>query len=71
VMSFLGIWALAGGACGYAFRELKLYERLILFACIPLTIQPNWLWNTTGIGIIVIFSSLLLFSARREKDKDL
>jgi len=71
IMSFLGIWALAGGACGYAFRELKLYERLILFACIPLTIQPNLLWNTIGIGVIVIFSGLLWSSARREKDTDL
>jgi TRAP transporter 4TM/12TM fusion protein len=70
-MSFLGIWALAGGACGYAFRELKLYERLILFACIPLTIKPNLLWNTIGIGVIVIFSGLLWSSARREKDTDL
>ena len=66
-MSFIGIWALAGGACGYIFRELKLYERLILLACIPLTIPHNLLWNILGGGITVIISGLLWLNARREK----
>ena len=66
-MSFIGIWALAGGACGYIFRELKLYERLTLLACIPLTIPHNLLLNILGGGIIVIISGLLWLNARREK----
>ncbi len=66
-MSFIGIWALAGGACGYIFRELKLYERLILLACIPLTIPHNLLWNILGGGITVIISGLLWLNVRREK----
>jgi len=66
-MSFIGIWALAGAACGYIFRELKLYERLILLACIPLTIPHNLLWNILGGGITVIISGSLWLDARREK----
>ena len=59
VMSFLGIWALAASACGYAFRELKLYERLILFACIPLTIPYNFTWNIIGSAIIILVTGYL------------
>jgi TRAP transporter 4TM/12TM fusion protein len=70
VMSFIGIWALAGGACGYIFRELKLYERLILLACIPFTIPPHLLWNIISAGIILIISCLLWLSVKREKGRD-
>jgi TRAP transporter 4TM/12TM fusion protein len=66
-MSFIGIWALAGAACGYIFRELKLYERLTLLACIPLTIPHNLLLNILGGGITVIISGLLWLNVRREK----
>jgi TRAP transporter 4TM/12TM fusion protein len=69
IMSFIGIWALAGAACGYIFRELKLYERLILFACIPLTIPANWLWNVIATGIILLISVLLWLDAKRKKSK--
>jgi TRAP transporter 4TM/12TM fusion protein len=66
-MSFAGIWALAGGACGYVFRELKVYERLILLACIPLTIPYSFLWNITGAGIIVAITVYLWLSKGRAK----
>ena len=71
VMSFVGIWALAGGACGYIFRQLKLYERLILFACIPLTIPYSLFWNTVGGGIIVIISGLIWLNVRTAKRHDI
>lgn len=70
-MSFIGIWALAGAACGYIFRELKLYERLTLLACIPLTIPHNLLWNILGGGITVIISGLLWLNVRREKGHEI
>jgi TRAP transporter 4TM/12TM fusion protein len=70
VMSFLGIWALAAGACGYVFREIRFYERLLLFACIPLTIPHNLLWNTIGGGII-FFYSLFLWRSQHGKNKQL
>jgi TRAP transporter 4TM/12TM fusion protein len=66
VASFIGIWALAIGSCGYAFRELRWYERVILLACIPLTIPPNTLWNVLGGGIIV---GLTLFFKAQAKGK--
>jgi TRAP transporter 4TM/12TM fusion protein len=71
VMSFVGIWALAGGACGYIFRELKLHERLILFACIPLTIPYSLFWNTVGGGIIVIISGLIWLNVRTARRHDI
>jgi len=71
VMSFVGIWALAGGACGYIFRQLKLHERLILFACIPLTIPYSLFWNTVGGGIIVIISGLIWLNVRTARRHDI
>jgi TRAP transporter 4TM/12TM fusion protein len=71
LMSFVGIWALAGGACGYIFRELKLHERLILFACIPLTIPYSLFWNTVGGGIIVIISGLIWLNVRTARRHDI
>jgi TRAP transporter 4TM/12TM fusion protein len=71
VMSFVGIWALAGGACGYIFRQLKLHERLILFACIPLTIPYSLVWNTVGGGIIVIISGLIWLNVRTARRHDI
>jgi TRAP transporter 4TM/12TM fusion protein len=71
LMSFVGIWALAGSACGYIFRELKLHERLILFACIPLTIPYSLFWNTVGGGIIVIISGLIWLNVRTARRHDI
>jgi TRAP transporter 4TM/12TM fusion protein len=68
LMSFIGIWALAASACGYAFRELKIYERLILFAAIPLTIPVNYSWNIIGAGIIIGITGYLRTSVRRKKN---
>lgn len=64
VMSIIGIWALAGSACGYIFRELRFYERLVLFACIPLTIPRHLIWNVIGAGIISLFTVYLWLSTR-------
>jgi TRAP transporter 4TM/12TM fusion protein len=58
-MAFLGIWALAGSACGYVFREIRFYERLLLFACIPMTIPFNIFWNAIGGGIILFYTFFL------------
>jgi hypothetical protein len=52
----IDIWALAGSACGYVFRELRFYERLIFFLCIPLTIPNMPIWNMTGAGIITLIT---------------
>ena len=68
VMSLIGIWALAASACGYAFRELKIYERLILFGGIPLTIPVNYTWNISGAAIIIVVTGYLWASARGEKN---
>jgi TRAP-type uncharacterized transport system fused permease subunit len=70
IMSLLGIWALAASACGYAFRELKHYERLILFAGIPLTIPSNFTWNIIGSGIILLITGYIWLSRRQEKDQE-
>ena len=65
VMSFIGIWALAASACGYAFRELKIYERFILFAGIPLTIPYNFTWNLIGASMIILVTGYIWSNARR------
>ena len=65
VMSLIGIWALAASACGYAFRELKIYERLILFGGIPLTIPVNYTWNIIGAGIILAVTAYVWGSTRK------
>ena len=70
-MSLLGIWALAASACGYAFRELKHYERVILFASIPLTIPYNLIWNILGAGIIVLLTGYLWLNASKAKIQQL
>ena len=66
-MSLFGIWALAASACGYAFRELRIYERMILFASIPLTISTEYVWNFVGSGIIVLITSYIWLGAGRAK----
>ena len=70
-MSLLGIWALAASACGYAFRELKHYERLILFAGIPLTIPYSFIWNIIGTVIIVSVTGYLWLNASKAKFQQL
>ena len=70
-MSLLGIWALAASACGYAFRELRHYERLILFAGIPLTIPHNFTWNIIGSGIILLITGYIWQSADKDKRQQL
>jgi TRAP-type uncharacterized transport system fused permease subunit len=70
LMSFSGIWALAASACGYAFRELKLYERVLLFAAIPLTIPHNYTWNIIGAGIISVFTGYLWTNVRGGRMKN-
>lgn len=71
VMSLVGIWALAASASGYAFRELKFYERLILFASIPLTIPSNFTWNIIGSGIILLVTGYLWLNAGKAKLQEL
>jgi TRAP-type uncharacterized transport system fused permease subunit len=70
-MSLLGIWALAASACGYAFRELKYYERVIFFASIPLTIPYNLIWNIMGASIIVLLTGYLWLNASKAKIQQL
>jgi TRAP-type uncharacterized transport system fused permease subunit len=65
-MAFLGIWALAGSACGYVFREIRVYERLLLFACIPMTIPFNIFWNAIGGGIILFYTFFLWRSSPKK-----
>ena len=66
-MSLLGIWALAASACGYAFRELRIYERMILFASIPLTISSGFSWNILGSAIILGVTVYIWLSVRKAK----
>jgi TRAP-type uncharacterized transport system fused permease subunit len=70
-MSLLGIWALAASACGYAFRELRNHERLILFASIPLTIPSNFFWNIIGSGIILSITGYIWLNASKTKRRQL
>ena len=69
IVSFFGIWALAAGACGFAFRELKIHERLVLLACIPFTIPPNLPWNIAGMVVIVVITLYFRTSAKKEIQK--
>jgi TRAP transporter 4TM/12TM fusion protein len=69
LMAIFGIWALAGSACGYVFRELRFYERLILFICIPLTIPNKPIWNITGAGIISLITVYIWLSKKRADRK--
>jgi TRAP transporter 4TM/12TM fusion protein len=71
VMAFLGIWALAGSACGYVFREIRAYGRVLLFACIPLTIPFNIFWNAIGGGIILFYTFFLWRTGRKRKQQRL
>lgn len=69
LMAFFGIWALAGSACGYVFRELRFYERLILFICIPFTIPNKPIWNITGAGIISLITVYIWLTKKRADRK--
>ena len=69
LMAIFGIWALAGSACGYVFRELRVYERLILFICIPFTIPNKPIWNITGAGIISLITVYIWLSKKRANRK--
>ncbi len=64
-MSLVGIWALAGCSCGFMFRQLKPVERVVLFACIPLTIPPYFIMNIVGTGIVVFISLIAWLKARK------
>ncbi|MCP4718231.1 MAG: TRAP transporter permease [Desulfobacteraceae bacterium] len=67
-MSIAGIWALAGCSCGFMFRQLKPLERIILFACIPLTIPPHFMVNALGTCIIVLISLLAWSNSHKAKE---
>jgi TRAP transporter 4TM/12TM fusion protein len=67
VLSIVGIWALAGGACGFVFRELKVIERLILLAAIPFTIPNNLAWNLIGVVVVVVMTSYLKLSSKKKE----
>lgn len=69
LMAFFGIWALAGSACGYVFRELRFYERLILFICIPFTIPNKPIWNITGAGIISLITVYIWLTKKKADRK--
>ena len=69
IMAVLGIWALAGSACGYVFRELRFYERLIFFVCIPLTIPNKPVWNMIGAGVISLITVYIWVSKKRANRK--
>lgn len=69
LMAIVGIWALAGSACGYVFRELRFYERLMLFICIPFTIPNKPIWNITGAGIISLITVYIWLSKKRANRK--
>jgi TRAP-type uncharacterized transport system fused permease subunit len=69
IMSFFGIWALAGGSCGFVFRELKIYERLVLLAPIPFTIPQNLPWNIAAIVVILLVTLYFRISAKKEVQK--
>jgi TRAP transporter 4TM/12TM fusion protein len=65
-VSFFGIWALAGGACGFVFRPLKFYERLILLACIPFTIPQNLIYNIASMVMIILITLYFKRSTKKE-----
>ncbi|MCF8083616.1 MAG: TRAP transporter permease [Deltaproteobacteria bacterium] len=67
IISFFGIWALAGGACGFVFRPLKIYERLIFLACIPFTVPHNLTWNMASVMVIILMT--LYFRRTAHKDE--
>ncbi len=64
-LSFVGIWALAGGACGYVFRELKIHERLALLVAMPLTIPQIAVWNVIGVAMVAVLTVYFRASAKR------
>lgn len=66
IMACLGIWALAGAACGYMFREINIYERVLFLLFIPLTIPQNMLLNVIGGGIILIYSAYLWKKSKKD-----
>lgn len=65
VMAIIGIWVLAGSACGFIFRELTLIERIIFFVCIPLTITPNIIWNLSRAALIAGLTVYLRISLKK------
>ena len=71
VMALFGIWALSGVSCGFMFRYLKFYERIVLFFCIPLTISPNFAINCVGTGIIALISLIAFYNARQIEKRNL
>ncbi len=69
LMSLFGIWALAGGACGYVFRELKIYERLALLVWIPFTIPKSLFWNLASMAAIILVTLYFWTSAKKRKQE--
>ena len=67
LMALSGTWALACGACGYLFRELRLIERLILFACIPFTVPQNLVFNLLALAVILGTTLFIRFSCASGK----
>lgn len=67
-LSLVGIWALAGGSCGFMFRELKPLERMILFVCIPATIPPNAMLNIAGTVIVGLISLVIWLDVRKSRN---
>lgn len=66
IVSFFGIWALAGGACGFVFRPLKMWERLALLACIPFTVPRNLAYNAASILVILLITFYVKRSAKKQ-----
>jgi TRAP-type uncharacterized transport system fused permease subunit len=68
-MAIIGIWALSGVSCGFMFRKLTIYERIILFVCIPLTIPPFFLVNCIGVGVIMLISIIARYNVTQNKKR--
>jgi len=69
IITAFGVFFLDSAATGYLFGRLKLYERLVLSACVLLLIRPGLIINIASV-LIILFIAFLNWSRVRRNLKE-
>lgn len=69
VSAFLGVMVLAAAFEGWMFRDLKVWERLLVGIAAPVAIHPDLILSV--IGTLVILAALVYFKTTTSKNTEL